>query len=275
MRETSAIVSRRSPTVSRSQTLSRYATLDRYATMSRTPTVGIGIVALVGCDGSGKSTLTADILDRLRSRGPVERRYLGLASGEIGRRIKKLPIVGAHFERYLVGKALQAQDGSREFPGSATAVVIYLLSLYRALQFRRMLAQSRRGVLVITDRFPQAEVPGIYCDGPGLSAVRTGSWLIPKLAAGERRLYQWMARHTPELVIRLNIDADSAHRRKPDHKLHLLRETAAVTPGLRFNGARIIDIDALAPYPQVLSAVLKALDTTVASRSPRAVLDAA
>ncbi len=238
-------------------------------------TITVGIVAIVGCDGSGKSTLTADILARLQQRGPIERRYLGLASGEVSRRIKKLPIVGAALERYVVGKAAQAQDRSREFPGAATAVVIYLLSLYRAMQFRRMLIRSRRGVLVITDRFPQTEIPGIYCDGPALSVVAPGSWLIPKLAAAERRLYQWMVNHVPELVIRLNIDAESAHRRKPDHRLALLRETAAVTPVLRFNGARIVDIDALAPYPQVLGAALQALDATVAARSKSHVFDTA
>ncbi len=259
MRENGAVVSSRNPA----------------ASLVPRPEVSVGIIAIVGCDGSGKSTLTADILARLRKQGPIERRYLGLASGEVSRRIKKLPIVGTHLERYVVGKAAQAQDRTREFPGAATALVIYLLSLYRAMQFRRMLVQSRRGVLVITDRFPQAEVPGIYCDGPGLSLVSTGSWLIPKLAAGERRLYKWMSNHVPELVIRLNIDAENAHRRKPDHRLALLRKTAAVTLGLHFNGARIVDIDALAPYPQVLGAALQALDTTVASRSQRKVLDAA
>lgn len=231
--------------------------------------VTAGIVAIVGCDGSGKSTLTADLLARLRTRGRIERRYLGLASGEVGRTIGKLPIIGARLERYVVAKAAQAQDRNREFPGVATAVVIYLLSLYRALQFRRVLDRSRRGVLVITDRFPQTEVPGIHCDGPCLSLVPNGSWLIPRLAAGELRLYEWMANHVPELVIRLNIDAESAHSRKPDHRLALLRKTAAVTPGLQFNGARIIDIDALAPYPDVLDAALKALDTAVAARARR------
>lgn len=239
------------------------------AGLREAPAVTAGVIAIVGCDGSGKSTLTADILARLRTRGRIERRYLGLASGEVGRRIRKLPIIGTRLERYVVVKAAQAQDRNREFPGAATAVVIYLLSLYRAMQFRRVLTQSRRGVLVITDRFPQTEVPGIYCDGPCLSLVANGSWLIPRLAARERRLYEWMANHVPELVIRLNIDAESAHSRKPDHRLALLKKVAAVTPGLHFNGARIIEIDALAPYPEVLDAALKALDGAVTARARR------
>ncbi len=258
MRENGVVVSRGGPVV-------RSAARTGASTTARR-SVAVGIVAIVGCDGSGKSTLTTDILDRLGTRGRIERRYLGLASGEVARRIKRLPIVGPPLERYVVAKAAQAQDRSREFPGAATAVVIYLLSLYRAMQFRRMLVRSRRGVLVITDRFPQLEVPGIYCDGLGLSLVSTGSWLIPKLAARERRLYEWMANHVPELVIRLNIDAESAHSRKPDHRLALLRRTAAVTPGLHFNGARILDIDALEPYPQVLDAALQALRATAAFR---------
>ena len=53
-----------------------------------------GVIAVVGCDGTGKSTLTADLLAYLQSKGPAERRYLGLISGEMGDKIKYLPFVG-------------------------------------------------------------------------------------------------------------------------------------------------------------------------------------
>ena len=53
-----------------------------------------GVIAVVGCDGTGKSTITADLLAYLQSKGPAERRYLGLISGEMGDKIKYLPCVG-------------------------------------------------------------------------------------------------------------------------------------------------------------------------------------
>jgi thymidylate kinase len=221
------------------------------------------VIAVVGCDGTGKSTLATDLLTILRGRGAVERRYLGLVSGEMGDKIKRLPLIGIRFERYLAGKAQRALDMKLKLPGTGTALVMYVFSLWRATQLRRVMRLSRQGVLVITDRYPQAEIPGFHYDGPGLTANRTDNWLVRKLALREQNLYEWMARQRPALVIRLDIDADTAHARKLDHSLAELRDKIAVTSRLRFNGARVLDIDARAPYSQVLGAALQAIDMAI------------
>jgi thymidylate kinase len=129
-------------------------------------------------------------------------------------------------------------------------LIVYGLSLLRVRRFRRVLALRSRGVAVITDRYPQEEIPGFY-DGPGLAAARAGSPLVARLVARERRLYQWMASFTPDLVLRLNVDVETALARKPDHKPHLVAAKVAVTPLLRFHDAPIVDIDATASYDQV------------------------
>jgi thymidylate kinase len=127
---------------------------------------------------------------------------------------------------------------------------VFGFSLLRLRRFRRVLALRREGVVVITDRYPQTEIAGFY-DGPGLSAARAGSRLVGWLAARERRMYEWMASFHPDIVLRLNVDAETALARKPDHKPGLLREKVRVTPLLRFHGARIVDLDARASYADV------------------------
>ncbi|NCN69586.1 MAG: hypothetical protein GW928_05180 [Rhodoferax sp.] len=226
-----------------------------------------GVVAVVGCDGTGKSTLTADLLTHLRSKGMAERRYLGLVSGEMGDKIKNLPVIGVRLERYLAAKAQRAQDMKLKLPGTGTALVMHLLSMWRATQLRRVIRLSQRGVRVIADRYPQAEIPGFHYDGPGLTVDPTHNWLVRKLVAREQSLYQWMAQQKPALVIRLNIDADTAHARKPDHSLAELRDKSSVMPRLHFNGAQVLDLDARAPYPQVLNAALQAINTTMAIKA--------
>lgn len=223
----------------------------------------VEVVAVIGCDGSGKSKLTADLVARLRDQRPVKRIYLGQSSGNIGRWISRLPVIGASIGRYLVRKAEGAHSKESRAPDTATTLAIYVLSQWRAHKFRRMLALCRRGVVVITDRYPQAETPGFHFDGPGLGAVNAEGWLAAKLAARELRLYQWMASHVPALVIRLNIDAETAHARKPDHKLSTLRAKVAVIPNLRFNGARIVDVDGREPYAQVLDEALTAVGAAI------------
>lgn len=223
---------------------------------------------MIGCDGSGKSTLTADLLAHLRDEQATELLYLGQSSGNIADAIRSLPLIGPAFGRYLVRKAerAHAKDRKTASPDIPTALVIHLLSRWRHHKFQRMLALNRRGVVVIADRYPQAEVPGFYFDGPGLAASGIKSAFVRWLAARELRLYQRMASHVPALVLRLNIDADTAHARKPDHKLSMLRDKVTIIPTLHFNGARILDLDGRAPYPQVLQAALDAARSTFASR---------
>jgi thymidylate kinase len=222
-----------------------------------------GVVAVVGCDGTGKTTLVADLIAILQQRGPAQRRYMGLISGEAGDRIKRLPMIGIRLERYLAAKSRRAQDMEKRLSGVLTAIVMYCLSVWRVAKVRRLTRLAQSGVLVIAERYPQAEIPGFHYDGPGLTVDRTDNWFIRKLAMRELRLYEWMARHRPAAVIRLTIDADTAYARKPDHPLSELRDKIAVMPHITYNGAEIREIDARRPYPRVLADALRAVDAAI------------
>lgn len=223
------------------------------------------VIAVVGCDGSGKSTLTLDLLNNLQpqDQGKVELLYLGQSSGAIGDWIKNLPLIGSAFGRFLSRKAERAHSSTKESsgPDTLTALVIYCLSLWRAYKFRKMLALNRKGIVVITDRYPQAEVAGFYFDGTGLGALNAEGWLACQLKRWEKKLYDWMADYVPTLVIRLNIDAETAHARKPDHKLAMLQAKTAIIPTLHFNHANILDLSSLTPYERVLSEALEKVQT--------------
>jgi len=54
-----------------------------------------GVFAVVGCDGTGKTTLTADLLANLGENGPTKRRYMGLISGEMRNIFLRIPPVNA------------------------------------------------------------------------------------------------------------------------------------------------------------------------------------
>ncbi len=222
-----------------------------------------GVVAVVGCDGTGKSTLTADLLAYLQIKGQTERHYLGLISGEMGDKIKFLPFIGMRLERYLAAKAERAQDMSQKLPGTMTAIIMHILSMWRVSKLKRVMRLSKRGILVIADRYPQAEITGFRYDGPGMSATNRNNCLFNKIAQRELKLYQWMAQQKPALIIRLNIDAETAHARKPDHSMAELHDKIAVMPRLNFNGTKLVDIDARAPYAEVLANALKAVKSAV------------
>ena len=77
------------------------------------------------------------------------------------------------------------------------------------------------------------------------------------------------------MVIRLNIDADTAYARKPDHKLSMLRDKVEVIPNLHFNRAHILDLDGREPYAQELEAALEAVVAILRPRALRQGIDSA
>jgi len=223
-----------------------------------------GLIAVVGSDGTGKSTLTTDLVKNLQKHWVTERRYLGLISGEQGDKIKKLPIIGVWLERRLATKSDKTQRMSSHSPALWAALIMYGFSLWRSANLRKVCRLAKSGVLVISDRYPQAEIPGFYYDGPGIGIKRSKNKLIKFLAEKEQALYQKMEKYRPELIIRLDIDVDTAFSRKPDHSYEELQDKISSMVKIGYNGSRIIEIDARAPYDDVLEKAIKAILTVTA-----------
>lgn len=217
------------------------------------------LIAIIGCDGSGKTSVSESILDCVSAFGPTEAAHLGKQSGNIGRAIAGLPLVGRFLERIIVRKTddTRAQRAEKN-PGVVTALVISAFSLRRLRRFRRMMTARRQGRIIVTDRYPQLEVAGAY-DGPDLSVTATGGGFVRWLARREHAAFEWMTSFSPDLVLRLNVDLDVACARKTDHRPELLAAKVAATPLLKFNGASIVEIDANLPLDEVVEAARTAV----------------
>lgn len=214
------------------------------------------LIALVGSDGSGKSTVGAALLAWMAAQRPAEIHHLGKQTGNIGRAIARWPLIGGRVNHALEKKADTAKAPGG--PGMATAIAIYAFSMRRVRRFRRMLARRRAGVAILTDRFPQVEVPGPM-DGLGLTLAPAPNGVVRMLAARERKRYQAMVAHRPDLVIRLTVDLETAMRRKPDHRASSLATKIADLARLTFGGAPIVDIDATLPLDEVVGRAKRAI----------------
>ncbi len=219
------------------------------------------MIAIVGSDGSGKSTVGEALLAWMRERYPTELCHLGKQSGNMGRAIGRWPLIGPRFEKSLVGRADKAK--SPKGPGLLTGFFIYLFSMRRVWRFRRMLRHRANGTFILTDRFPQTEVPGPM-DGLALTNVRGPA--LHWLARRERRLYDWMVAQKPDLVLRLTVDFETAYARKPDHRPSSLKAKIADLARLKFQGAKIVDIDTTKPLDQVLAQAKAAIRTMLAEK---------
>jgi len=220
------------------------------------------LIAVVGCDGSGKSTVSNEVLACARRYGSAKAIHLGQQSGNVGRKLTRLPVIGKWFGRLIVRKTDNTHRiRGKKTPGLLVALVVTFFWLRRQRRFNRMLKLRRCGQIIVTDRYPQLELPGAY-DGPDLSVKAQGNPIVRWLARRERAAYEWMISYQPDLVIRLNVDAETAYARKPDHRYDLLRDKVAVTSLLKFNGAPIVDIDGTKPLEKVLAEARDAASNT-------------
>jgi thymidylate kinase len=211
------------------------------------------MIAVIGCDGSGKSTVSERIVVWANDYGPAATAHLGKQAGNVGRALTGLPLVGNLIGRFIGHNnfSLREPRAKNKTPGILAALVASMFTLRRVLRFRRMLSLRRQGFIVITDRFPQLDYPNSF-DGPVLSETAQGSFFVRWLARQERVAFQWMTSYRPDLVIRLNIDLDTACARKPDHVRRKLQRKVEITPLLTFGGAPIVEIDSAQPLEEVL-----------------------
>ncbi|MFN3960405.1 MAG: hypothetical protein ACK4NP_10875 [Parvularculaceae bacterium] len=221
------------------------------------------LIAIVGADGAGKSTLSADLIDHIRRTRPAEAGYLGEGSSVTGRKIGRLPIIGATLKKRLESVADQLRDPAAPIPGLIAARYALHRSQKRRRRFEGLLEKRRRGVVIVTDRYPQAETPGLH-DGPILAGIATTPALV-RIKARERAIYEEMAAYAPTLIIRLHIDIDTALARKPDHDRTLVAMKIASLPALTFNNAPIIELDASMDYDLVRARAIAATDAAIAA----------
>ena len=92
------------------------------------------LIALVGSDGAGKSTVGTELLSWMQAQRPTELCHLGKQTGNIARAISRWPIFGQRFDRVLNDKTKEAEAPTG--PSTGIAIIIYLLSMRRVRRFR-------------------------------------------------------------------------------------------------------------------------------------------
>lgn len=210
------------------------------------------IVAVVGSDGSGKSSLVADLAEQYTAKLDTRVVYFGSGDGHSLSFVRPLKSAQRTVRRAGTerGRSERPSDGAPSGAGRARTVTRDLargtwavaLAFERRLKARSAARARARGSVVLCDRFPQVQEPGVH-DGPRLGTFAGQRGWRCRLAAWEQRSYERTLAVTPDLVVRLRVSPDVAQRRRPEHDAADLRRRIAVVAGLRFAGATV-DLDA-------------------------------
>jgi thymidylate kinase len=224
------------------------------------------IVVLLGSDGAGKSTLSKTLVGWLGAKLDVIPIYFG--SGDGPGSFYRWPLRLAHrLFRPALGRDAPAFSEPRGCPPSpsprpfkswlrAAARVPWALALSceKRGKLRRMLRARNRGMIVICDRFPQAEIPG-FNDGPLLAHWGRHPWRVCRWLAEWEAQPHAAAQAYPDLVIRLIAAPHVARQRRPEMSLEALARRVQAVQSMRFPATtRVVEINTNKPLDEIARA---------------------
>jgi thymidylate kinase len=194
------------------------------------------VFSVIGADGSGKSTLIADLKKWLSWKLVTKQYYYGIPKDAV-RFVARTAMTG--FSK------LKLRGLER--------LTFNMLSLHVARQRREVSRQSRvevdAGRVVITDRFPLPDFKGMPqpMDNPRIDP--TATLFGRNLRKTEEACYTDL--RFPDLAIVLQVDIEELRRRKTDLS-RALHETKADAVNAIRPRERLVTIDANRPYADVL-----------------------
>ena len=201
------------------------------------------MIAFLGQDGAGKTTVTQKLMKWWRWK--MEVRYVYLGSGDNynswkKRLVKRLPTHGPL--KYL--RSIIALTDTRDLTKKA----------YRYM--RKAEKYASKGGVVILDRYPQMIYAGI-CDGPKIRQKVVDNFgngvaakiLLP-LANTEEKYIKKIIAIKPDLVFKLILPPEESLRRKPQERLEAVTMKHEIVKSLVFEGSDVYTIDATMPFDQ-------------------------
>ena len=219
------------------------------------------VVALMGVDGSGKSTVVAALRAWLGAEVDVMPIYFGTGDGRPSLLLLPLKAMVPLFTRVLRRKPRGSSHGtvSDRPPGLLFSVLLAgwatVLAVEKRSKLRAAHRGARRGLVVIADRYPQDEIVA-YNDGPLLPRLaRVPAWL----RQFEARSYALAQRLPPDLVIKLEAPPETLAMREPSMDRGVIQERVDALQRLRFPGVQVVRVDAAQPLDNVLRAVKAAV----------------
>lgn len=193
------------------------------------------VIAVVGADGSGKSTVVGELTVWLSQVSTVASVHLGKPPRSIWR-----------LSLQTVMRIRRVVLGSRPRDPWAIMRVQTARDRWRAAQHAR--GRSDRGWIVICDRYP---LPGLlFTDGPALRGTRSPTGPVGRYLAGKEEEY-YRRIPPPDVVVVLTVPPEIAVARRKEADPATVRARAQEVSDAGWRAGEIV-VDAARPAKEVL-----------------------
>ena len=215
------------------------------------------VVAFVGVDGSGKSTQLRTVSDVFAWKLDLATVYLGAGDGKASWHRSILIKAKSWLIRnnYQNTHVYQSEKKRKKNIFGVFARIVWAISLLleKNVKLKKYHRVSKRGVLVLTDRYPQINVRN-FNDGPLLNDylnLSKNTWL-KKLAEYEHNIYSGQKYGSPDLLIKLLVDPNVSIERGEEASVDYLKRRMKAVDAIDFkNSCKVVTIDASGPVEQV------------------------
>jgi len=228
---------------------------------------GGAIIALVGSEATGKSTLLASMRGWLGEHFALKQIHAGKPRATLLTILPNLllPALRSLFpgSRSTSLEAQYVYEQTPEVPRRSYPLIFAIRSVLLAYDRRSLLVrafkQAANGTIILCDRYPSKQDGAP--DSPQLPAFTGRSWIRRKLAALEARLYREIP--SPDLVIYLSASLDvtlarNAARGKKEPEDYVRRRHARAA-NLNFGRAPVYRINTDQPIEQTVLEIKKAI----------------
>jgi thymidylate kinase len=210
----------------------------------------------MGPDGSGKSSVASDLRRWLGWKLDVHAVYFG--SGDGPSSLLRWPLKAAL--RLRGARRPAAGTGAPQRVSAGRCAWALLLAREKRSKMRACVKARNRGMLVVCDRYPQAQFSG-FNDGPLLASwLASGAGWQRALARWEGGVYRRLALEAPDLVIKLDVTPEAGLARSPDSAPGEVEQKRQAVRALDYGPrSRVVAIDAMRPFDAVLREARRAV----------------
>ncbi|MBD5095967.1 MAG: hypothetical protein HDT40_03000 [Lachnospiraceae bacterium] len=222
------------------------------------------VVALLGCDGAGKSTTLAYLKKEFNKKIDVYSVYLGSGDGSSSLIRKPMKIIAKRVGGKGVGRTMEKELYEKKKKSIkarlyALSKIIWAVTLAseKRKKLKKITMARNNGLLVLVDRYPQIAVMG-FSDGPLLTRYLNGKGFLKKISHWEYRIYKHAYENPPDLLVKLMVPTDIAIQRKPEMTVEEIENKKAAVRKIH-TGKAEVEIDTSRDMKQSFGDVMQSI----------------